>query len=57
MFPDDTRKQRIQSGEMYSSLQIDVNFDSDQLKEAVGDGGYDDNIGMDTIGNEDFGAV
>lgn len=26
---------------MYSSLQVDVNFNSDQLKEAVGDGDYD----------------
>lgn len=41
MFPDDTRKQRIQAGEMYSSLQVDVNFDGNQLKDAVGDGDYD----------------
>ena len=41
MYPDDTLKQRIQDGQMYSSLQVDVNLDSDQLKEAVGDGGYD----------------
>ncbi len=32
MFPDDTLKQRIQDGQMYSSLQVDVNLDSDQLK-------------------------
>lgn len=41
MFPDDTLKQRIQDGQMYSSLQVDVNLDSNQLKEAIGDGGYD----------------
>ena len=38
MFPDDTLKQRIQDGQMYSSLQVDINFDRDQLKEAIGDG-------------------
>lgn len=41
MFPDDTLKQRIQDGQMYSSLQVDVNLDSNHLKEAIGDGGYD----------------
>lgn len=41
MFPDDTRKKRIQHGQMYSSLQVDVNVDSDQLKEVVGDDSYD----------------
>ena len=41
MFPDDTLKQRIQDGQMYSSLQVDINLDRDQLKGAIGDGGYD----------------